>query len=73
MSKKRKYGRKSDTFGAGHRLLAKEGGRVVNLQNITGNSLAEGGHSRGSLSTYQQPKKKSRQQTKAKRRQNRGR
>ena len=69
MSKKRKYGRKSDTLGAGHRLLAKEGGRVV---NITGNSLAEGGHSRGSLSTYQKPKKKSRKLTKPKRRQNRG-
>jgi hypothetical protein len=70
MSKKRKYGRKSDTFGAAHAPVAKEGGRIT---DIAGNSLAAvSKHSKGSLSTYRKPQKKSRQLTKIKRKQNRG-
>ena len=71
MSKNINYGKSSDTLGAGHKPLTKEGGQVRNI--VSHPLTVTSKHSRGSLSTYQKPKKKSRQLAKAKRRQNRGR
>ena len=72
MTEARKHGRASDIFrtAGSHRSTGTE---VHTAVDSSGNPLAAASkHSRGSLSTYQKPKKKSRQLTKTKRKQNRG-
>ena len=64
MTRSKKKGKTSDIFSTAgsHRNASSEVGRVV---DISGNSLATvSKHSKGSLGTYQKPKKR----TKAKRR-----